>query len=1239
MKRGLIAKALFMIGIIIISIFTISNFNLVKAEESNLCCEKTKGGDSCVYTAGESCDSDYLTAPTSCEQTSYCKPGCCVSDLGVCSKSVGQATCESIDGYSWYEGAACEIDACQKECCVVGEAQCFLSTEAYCKNTISGFEDLELDWRDVDSENECVNICEASNKGCCVSPDACVYGAKGMCEYDGVDLIEGVGFYDDTYCSDVGICGCVNNKDDVRCINEDAYYFDSCGNQDSIADDCDYASGKWCGTKPDGTVGCVETGCDNTFNGIYSVNNVVENRDVHDSNIGNPRQNGESWCLYESPAGAFKDFPGSQHYRAYCYFGEEIVEPCKDYREEVCVQMPYLNYFYLDDYGISWLQGKYDGSYDGLTGSACIDNTDNALFFSNITTVSVGNNWDDSSLIDTCSAANLDCKMTYARTDRADNTFEPGVGVMCTSPQWAKVMNEYCRSMGDCGASSNLVGEFSSVGFAMVPSQEYLAPKDDPSRNKVFVGYDTCVDHFIDGEKYGGESHAKLDDFLDQYNKVNNYEQEAIFCLYDCNEKEGFEECDFIETVDKEMYKLYSSLEYYHRIGAMEEDGKKVIYNVKSPENDIDLPNFEKEFRYESYGVYGGLVGISQMVGGIEFGDIPSGIASIYALGIINTVGSQAFALGGTLVAYSLLEVSEETGKKILQWGVAASDKTIISMSSIIAGAVTIAMEIVGWIEISKTDDPIERMDRAQAFAITSGVAAGVTAVSLYLAAATSSLGPVGWVVSIVAIVVAGVSAILASGGETKEVTITSQCMPWQPPSGGEYCTLCDIPVSNGGLALDNGEKILRGYECTEYKCKSLGMACQFISENQGTDRPKCIASETNDVNHPIIKGGLLLGDYANLEFDFVKDQYLIVNEKVQPYTFFEFQIETDEPSQCKIEEATQDNSFTSEDYDSMEMFFPDSYFDYIHNQSWILMPETKYSFYIRCTDINGIAHEAPFVVQVETDAGADLTPPSIEATSIVNGGYVSAEASSTPLTIYTNEPVEDCRWSNLDTEYSLMENYFLCSGVPSSASPYFENECTTLLNVTEGTNGYYIACMDGAGNANTENYYFSLQSTVSLNLDYVSPNGETIYLDSVTMQAQTSAGAENGKAVCSYNGIEFFETNSAVHKQVLENLVAGSYSYNINCVDAAGNINQSVISFNIEVDIDEPEIVNLYRTESTVYYTLDEDAECEVYFEDFEFGSGTDVTGNSFTLTGVDEYYLKCQDIFGNIGEWTVNV
>ena len=66
---------------------------------------------------------------------------------------------------------------------------------------------------------------------------------------------------------------------------------------------------------------------------------------------------------------------------------------------------------------------------------------------------------------------------------------------------------------------------------------------------------------------------------------------------------------------------------------------------------------------------------------------------------------------------------------------------------------------------------------------------------------------------------------------------------------------------------------------------------------------------------------------------------------------------------------------------------------------------------------------------------------------------------------------------------------------------------------------------------------------------------------------------------------------------------------------------------------------MNIYRSESTIYFTLDEDATCEYYFEDFNFGSGTDVSGNSFTLTDVDEYYLKCQDIFGNTGEWIINV
>ena len=1180
MEKRLVAKALFMIVVIIVSIFTISNFKVVSAEENNLCCEQTTGGDNCVYTTASSCDNDYLTAATSCEQTSFCEPGCCVSEEGRCSKSVGRSTCESLDGYSWYDGAACEIDACQEECCVIGEAQCFLSTEAYCKNTVSGFEDLELDWRDVDSENECVNICEASTKGCCVSEDSCTYGAKGLCEYDGVDLTNGVGFYDETYCSDVGICGCVNSGDDIRCINEDAYYFDSCGNQDTLADNCDYAKGTWCGTDSEGNVGCQDTGCSDTFDGIYYINDYAVNRNPHDSKIGDSRENGESWCLYESPAGDFKDRPGSQHYRSICYFGEEIIEPCEDYRQEICIQYPY-------------------GDYDGVSGSACIDN-DNELFNPMITTVSVGNNWDDSSLVDTCAAANFECPVLYAVSSYTDATWEAARNLNCLSPNWVLDASSYCASMGDCGANANLVEEFTDSSFSMIKSQDWiggdLAPNvtdEAYTRHKTVIGYDTCIESSnVDPDSETGEIYCKTSEMNCQ---IKNSE-----------DADGVGGCEFIDSVEE----VYS--------------GTNGIYS-----------NLDYSWKY-NYGVYSGLLGVSETIGENIDSQVDPSLGVPVASYIINFGSALGYVIGWEAAGWYLAE--EGSSKLALMFGngLAEVGVSFLDFIPVIGAAITL---IIQYSNILSEDDPLMELEKSKQSAMTNYIGAGLSAV-LYIAPSLiqggAAFGPWGL---LVAAVILAVAAVLQGGGETKEIIITSQCGPWTPPQGGDDCTLCDIPVSEGGLALDIGGNILRGYECTEYKCKSLGMACEYISENQGTDRPKCIASEINDVNHPIIEDAYLFGDYANLDVDFAKDKYLIVNEKVQPYTFFEFGIDTDEASQCKIEEATQENSFTSEDYDSMEMFFPDSYFDYTHNQSWILMPETKYSFYIRCTDINTRAHEAPFVVQVETDAGVDLTPPSIEATSIKNGGYISAGATETALSVFVNEPVQYCKWSSNDVEYSIMENFFLCSGIPPSASPYFENECSTTLSVIEGTNSYYIACEDGAGNANTENYYFSLQSTVPLLIDYVSPNGETIYLENVDMQVKTSEGAESGKAVCYYNGIEFFDTNTSTHIQSLQGLIAGVYNYDISCVDVAGNKNESVISFTIDVDIDEPELVNIYSSESTIYFTLDEDATCEYYFEDFNFGSGTDVSGNSFTLTDVDEYYLKCQDIFGNTGEWIINV
>ena len=50
------------------------------------------------------------------------------------------------------------------------------------------------------------------------------------------------------------------------------------------------------------------------------------------------KKNGESWCEYEGKIGDGRDVVGSRHVKHICFMGEERIEPCADYRQEICVQ-------------------------------------------------------------------------------------------------------------------------------------------------------------------------------------------------------------------------------------------------------------------------------------------------------------------------------------------------------------------------------------------------------------------------------------------------------------------------------------------------------------------------------------------------------------------------------------------------------------------------------------------------------------------------------------------------------------------------------------------------------------------------------------------------------------------------------------------------------------------------------------------------------------------------------------
>tara|TARA_Y100000310_G_C20411985_1_gene682464 strand:- start:174 stop:833 length:660 start_codon:yes stop_codon:yes gene_type:complete len=219
-----------------------------------------------------------------------------------------------------------------------------------------------------------------------------------------------------------------------------------------------------------------------------------------------------------------------------------------------------------------------------------------------------------------------------------------------------------------------------------------------------------------------------------------------------------------------------------------------------------------------------------------------------------------------------------------------------------------------------------------------------------------------------------------------------------------------------------------------------------------------------------------------------------------------------------------------------------------------------------------------------------------------------------------------------------MMTQPFLCQGTTDSVLNYFDDECLGVLNVTDYENNYYFACNDSSGNSNTENYAFTLYGTDPLLIDLASPNG-TLYTDQTVLYVETSEGAESGVSVCSYGGIEFFTTNASIHQQTLEDLTTGSYSYGIDCIDVAGNMNSTEINFEIAVDEEAPDITSLYLKDNSVYVDFDETVSCEYWNEAFSFGSGTSFSSSFALIDGTTDYYIICQDEFENEASFVVSI
>lgn len=1193
----------------------------VGAQEQQVCCSETVDGEFCQYTGQSNCKPGALQAATTCEQTSFCKLGCGFDQTeGACFKNTPKFTCDQRGNCQWLESPSCAIPQCQQGCCVLSN-ECSFTTQLECKKITSQFKDIEMTFKEeIDTELACINQCRSFERGACVSSDgSCRFTTRDSCPFDTPDTVNVtgalVGFHKDRLCSNPQLgtecapqqsTGCVPDRDEV-------YWFDSCGNPENIyssdkvqsynngfalskdascnpngdnigsetCGNCNFILGSLCARAPQGV--------DPTFGDFsctdLSCRDLTVADDVPAVDDSTVMDNGESWCAYDSIVGFGKDTVGSRHYRRLCINGIELTEPCKDFREELCVQgeqgqSPFLTEesFRFAGQGFvqagcrvnRWqncneinnkkdcenVQGRdcyWTGPDTRANGGVCLPTVPPGLKFWTDESTGKTPNVDAQSV---CEKGNQQCTVVYEIK---------GIGLVgdkekcianceCESKNWLLSSNLMCKSLGDCGAYINFLGKGTTDGFDV-----------------------------SDNFEYGEITQQELDNF-------------------------------------KTLVKLTKGHGDYDK-----------QFNAFFKTSWIPLS-------------YSAILGLGTMWwGGVGTGiGFLSGALSnvlypqLFAFGEKYTIETAAIQAYGAAPAWQTLSTTQQNTllAEALQKNSVDVAKTLTSVES-----QTMQKYLTGAGNIPDVLKPkLEALTQqtSQLYQQPSTQPVWGTGWSTFLQYVNTAM----WIWTVYQLL----DIILA---DQKEITYSISCQPWVAPLGGSDCEECQE----------------EGKECSEYRCKSLGQLCKLV--NAGTTNELCISAHPNDVVSPIISADPSVLTRGLTLIDKPTEGYL-VSPDIEPFTAVTLGIKTNEPSQCKY------SANHSVAFDRMTTFFGDNLYRYAHNLTFS-MPAAlldqeilrvtnggKFTMYVRCQDGNGNANEKDYYIKFAIKPGPDLTPPTIELTSIENGAFIPYGINQSLLSIYLNEPAT-CKWSDIDNDYDNMNHDFTCSTsrFPTSSLYYGLYDCSTILDPLHDNkeNRFFFKCKDqptlpdSDRNVNAESFVFTLQGTRPLEITSVTPlSGSELFTANPTLRVVTSKGAQAGGAVCGYNffdpnplsAIDFLVTNATVHEQPLTNLTAGSYTLYISCIDAGGNIIQTTTSFTVSVDAGGPRLAQVYTDGSLLIFITDEPSTCQYSTTGFfTFGEGVSLTGTNTERHEAnlesELFYIVCRDEFSNDAQFTI--
>ncbi|MBS3078772.1 hypothetical protein J4218_01495 [Candidatus Pacearchaeota archaeon] len=508
----------------------------------NFCCEKTKNDAWCQNSLESNCDtsideltqSSYRATPTSCDSTSYCKLGCCIdSDEGLCMENSPQRVCQISEG-TWVEDAKCNVPQCTLGCCLIGDQASF-STLTRCKK-ISALYGLNTNFKkDIKNEADCIMTAYSQDKGACVyesdGQKTCRFITRQECldtNRTASSNMSKTEFFKDYLCTADELAANCGPTTETMCLSgrDEVYFKDTCGNPANIYDankvyakdssywkkivpksascgyksstanknsatcgNCNYITGSICG-KGKATYGdyiCKDLNCYNTEN-------------------GNSYRNGESWCVYQGEVGNGRDLVGSRHFRHVCVQGEETIEPCADFRNEVCkeekMSSAYGNFQEagcrinrwndcidqftqedcenFDKRDCFWNPNYfYDGS-KSQNSNASVEKAEgvNESIGTGIMKTANGSNgtgiclpyyppglkfWSSGDAKAVCSLGNSKQIVQFTEDFFGEKTCESNCEPL--NPSWVMDLNQICVSLGDCGAYSNIAGVYTDDGY------------------------------------------------------------------------------------------------------------------------------------------------------------------------------------------------------------------------------------------------------------------------------------------------------------------------------------------------------------------------------------------------------------------------------------------------------------------------------------------------------------------------------------------------------------------------------------------------------------------------------------------------------------------------------------------------------------------------------------------------------------------------------------------------------